>query len=37
MGLVAWLSANLGLTVLTLVSVALAAYLVHVMAHPEKF
>ena len=33
----AWVADNLGLTVLTLIAVALSAYLVYVMVHPEKF
>ncbi len=32
-----WLAQNLGLTVLTLVSVALTLYLVYAMLHPERF
>ena len=37
MGLLEWFAQNLGLTVLTTVSVILTAYLVYVMSHPEKF
>jgi K+-transporting ATPase KdpF subunit len=32
-----WVADNLGLTVLTVVAVALTAYLVYVMVHPERF
>ncbi|MGB6501709.1 MAG: K(+)-transporting ATPase subunit F [Thermoplasmata archaeon] len=33
----AWLLEHLGLTVLTVLSTALIAYLLYVMIHPERF
>jgi K+-transporting ATPase KdpF subunit len=32
-----WFVQNLGLTVLTLISLALTLYLVYAMLHPERF
>ncbi len=32
-----WLEANLGLAILTVLSVGLIAYLAWVMVHPERF
>jgi K+-transporting ATPase KdpF subunit len=37
MGASGWLAQNLGLTVLTLVCLALTFYLVYAMIHPEEF
>lgn len=37
MGAIDWITANFGLTVLTLLAVGLTAYLVYVMVHPERF
>ena len=33
----AWVQANLGLTVLSVLSLALVLYLAWVMVHPERF
>ncbi len=32
-----WVAQNLGLTALTLISLALTLYLIYAMLHPEKF
>jgi K+-transporting ATPase KdpF subunit len=37
MGSVPWVTENLGLTVLTVVSIALTIYLAYSMVHPERF
>jgi K+-transporting ATPase KdpF subunit len=37
MGLATWLAQNPGLTALSVLAVALTAYLIFVMAHPERF
>jgi len=37
MGTFGWVAQNLGLTVLTLVCLALTFYLVYAMIHPEEF
>jgi K+-transporting ATPase KdpF subunit len=37
MGLASWLAQNPGLTALSVLALALGAYLVYVMVHPERF
>jgi K+-transporting ATPase KdpF subunit len=37
MGSSNWIALNLGLTLLTVISIALTAYLVYAMLHPERF
>ena len=37
MGVLQALAAHLGLTVLTVIAVALSLYLIYAMVHPEKF
>jgi K+-transporting ATPase KdpF subunit len=37
MGPTSWLTQNLGLTVLTVICLALTLYLVYAMLHPEEF
>jgi K+-transporting ATPase KdpF subunit len=37
MGTVSWVTENLGLTVLTVVSIALTLYLAYSMIRPERF
>ncbi len=37
MGALGWVEQNLGLTVLTVLSLGLTVYLVYVMLHPERF
>jgi len=37
MGSLSWLADNLGLTVLTVLAVALSLYLIYVMIRPERF
>ncbi len=37
MGSLTWVTENLGLTVLTIVSIALTIYLAYSMIHPERF
>ena len=37
MGALGWVESNLGLTVLTLICLALTFYLVYAMIHPEEF
>jgi K+-transporting ATPase KdpF subunit len=37
MGSVSWVTENLGLTVLTVVSIALTIYLAYSMVHPDRF
>ena len=37
MGLLSAVAQNLGLTVLTVISVALVVYLAYSMVHPERF
>ena len=32
-----WFAQHLGLTILTILSAALSAYLIYVMLHPERF
>ncbi len=37
MGALDWVTAHLGLAVLTVLACGLAVYLVYVMVHPERF
>jgi K+-transporting ATPase KdpF subunit len=37
MGPLPWLAPNLGLISLTVIAIALIAYLLYAMVHPEKF
>jgi K+-transporting ATPase KdpF subunit len=37
MGTLSWVAQNFGLTVLTVICLALTVYLVYAMIHPEEF